>query len=429
MAHSALPLGIRDLLGSTLSGLPTSLCIDCWGVDQIWLEGTPTQNVPPPQLTLRIDHPGVIRSLILNQDPLVLAEAYLHGWLDFVGNNEDLLLLLQRLPQSVLKRNQAVRAWAEALTLPRLPSLLKGTSPWEKLKARTRDRDQVVVQHHYDVGNDFYRLWLDPLLIYSCAYFEHPQMSLEEAQEAKLDLICRKLKLAPGEHLLDIGCGWGALLRRAATHYGVTGYGITLSKEQLDFNQQRIAAAGLGEKLEVELLDYRDLPQKPTFDKIVSVGMIEHVGIKNYPVYFQSALSALKPGGLFLNHGIAAFGQWDGLGFAERFIYRYIFPDGQLARLSAILTTMEDTGWEIVDVDAWRSHYAKTLRHWASNLDQGFEPAIALVGERKAQLWRLYLLGSALAFEQNFMGIFQVLLRRQADLAWNLPLTRRGWLC
>lgn len=425
MSYSNLPPSIRDSLRKLLFPLPLKLYIDCWGADLIGTNATLDDHLP--QLTLQIHHPGVIRELFLSQDPLILVEAYLQGFLDFTGNIND-LMQLEKLSLAQLQRSQFVRAWIEAMTLPRLPITIKHRSVWQNLKVHIRERDLAVIQHHYDVGNEFYRLWLDPLLVYSCAHFEHEQMSLKEAQQAKLDLICRKLRLRPGEYLLDIGCGWGALLRWAVTYYGVKGYGITLSEEQLAFNQQMIAQEGLGEQLSVELLDYRDLPQQPIFDKIVSVGMVEHVGVKNYPVYFQNALSVLKPGGLFLNHGITASERWDGSSLNERFIQNYIFPDCEMPRLFKILTVAEEAAWEIVDVDAWRTHYAKTLRCWAANLNAAMEQAIALIGERKARVWQLYLIGCAIAFEQNHTGLYQVLLRRRADREWNLPLIRKDWL-
>ncbi len=422
----SLPTGIRHWLGEIISVLPLNLHVDCWGAERF--DARDVQNPSLPEMTLKIRHPGVIRNLLLSRDPLNLIDAYLNGAIDVSGALEAAIPLVQKNPHARIKFLQLGRVWLEAWTLPRLPGLRR-QSPWARLRARTKERDQRVIQHHYDVGNQFYRLWLDRHLVYSCAHFEHPQMSLDEAQEAKLDLICRKLKLSPGESLLDIGCGWGALLRWAAKHYGANGYGITLSQEQLEFNRRRIAEAGLQDKLRVELLDYRDLPKAPTFDKIVSVGMVEHVGIKNYPIYFQSALSALKPGGLFLNHGINSSVPHNGSSLGERFIDRYIFPDGELATLSTILTAAEAAGWEVVDVDAWRPHYAKTLRCWAENFDRAFERGTAVVGERKALVWKLYLIGCSLGFQRNFMGICQTLLRRREDADWNLPLTRAGWLC
>lgn len=425
MSYPTLPSSIREILLEVLPTLPLQLCIDCWGTEQLSSAGT---NNHLSKFTLQIHHPGVIRILILTQDILVLAEAYLQGFVDFSGDIND-LLRIEKISYSHMKRSKLIKAWTEALTLPQLSVSLQENPPWQKLKFGTKERDQAVIQHHYDVGNDFYRLWLDPLLLYSCAYFESEQMSLKEAQEAKLDRICRKLRLKSGEYLLDIGCGWGALLRWAISHYGVKGYGITLSKEQLDFNQRIIEKEGLGEKMQVEILDYRDLPKKPTFDKIVSIGMVEHVGVKNYPIYFQNALSALKPGGLFLNHGMTAMEQSDGSSLNDRFIARYIFPDGKLSNLSTNLAAAEETGWEVVDVETWRSHYGKTFRCWAANLEVAMEQAIALIGEPKARLWRLYLTGFAQSFEQNYLAVYQMLLRRQADKEWNLPLTRKDWLC
>jgi cyclopropane-fatty-acyl-phospholipid synthase len=279
------------------------------------------------------------------------------------------------------------------------------------------------------LGNDFYQLWLDPHWVYTCAHYEQPDMSLADAQEAKLDLICRKLRLQPGETLLDVGCGWGSLLRWAAKHYGVKGYGITLSEEQVRLNQKFIAEEGLGDRLQVELRHYCELPAQPTFDKIVAIGIIEHVGQKNYPLFFNRMMSLLKPGGLFLNHGITATREGHGKTLGERFINRYFFPNGDLVRISTILTAMEDAGLEIVDLDAWRPHYAKTLRHWAEQFDCAIDQIVSFIDDRHILLWHLYFMGCALGFENNAMGLYQVLARRQCDRHWNLPLTRDGWLC
>jgi len=424
---TTIPSGIRDAIRDILTGinLPLECRINFWDADQLQVSAASTDNAAP--LILRFRHPGVIRAILLKQDPLVLADAYLKGFFEISGKLEALILLFRQMSHVQLQPAKRLRAWLEALTLPPLPELASPDTPFSSLPFPETDRQ--AIQHHYDVGNAFYRLWLDSHLVYSCAHFEHPDMSLDQAQAAKLDLICHKLRLQPGETLLDVGCGWGALLRWAVTHYGVQGYGITLSDKQLAFNRQQIEVQGLGDRLQVELLDYRDLPQHPTFDKAVSVGMIEHVGKKNYPTYFDRIRTSLKPGGLFLNHGITATHEWDGSSLGERFINRYIFPNGELTRLSTTLTVAEDHGWEVVDVDGWRPHYAKTLRHWAANLDRRLDQVTELIGKRETLLWQIYLLGSALAFENNDMGIYQVLLRPQADREWNLPLTRAGWLC
>jgi cyclopropane-fatty-acyl-phospholipid synthase len=315
-------------------------------------------------------------------------------------------------------------AWCQ--TLPDLPSAHEDGSGWEALPTHSAERDKADVQCHYDTSNDFFRIWLDPMMVYSCAHFEHPDMSLADAQKSKLDLICRKLRLQPGEDFLDIGCGWGALLRWAVTNYRVRAHGITLSEEQVEFNRKWIADHHLEDKVRVDTLDYRDLPQKPTYDKIASIGMVEHVGIKNYAVYFRSALAALKPGGLFLNHGIGVNNFFEP---ESRFIRRYIFPDGECVSIVSYLKAAKDAGWEIVDVDAWRPHYAKTLRCWAANLDSAVDEAIALVGNRVVKLWQLYLIVCAQGFENGRNGVYQALLRRAADSHWDLPLRRGEWLC
>lgn len=448
----ALPPALRTWLEAAFSQLSVPLCLDFWGREQLWIHCNADD---PPPVTLQIRHPGIVRSLLTRRDPLILVEGYLNGDCDFVGDLETLIVAMQQLGRVPIPLNlstlQAARA---ALSLPSLKTQPSLSS--EKTR-HTPAQDRAAIHHHYDMGNDFYQLWLDPRMVYSCAHFETEQMSLAEAQAAKLDLICRKLRLSPGETLLDIGCGWGALLRWAVERYGVFGVGITLSQAQLDYNQEKIAEAGLGDRLQVQLMDYRDLPQTPTFDKIVSVGMVEHVGRRNLPVYFQRIGRSLKPGGLFLNHGITASAEWNGSSLGERFINRYIFPHGELLRLSTVLDAAEAAGWEIVDVDGWRLHYAKTLRCWEANLRNAAAQAKRLLGDamrnrmlenlenreqsgrlpstlpetlphRYLQLWRAYLLGSALGFEQNQMGLYQTLLRPKSETRWNLPLTRVGWL-
>lgn len=419
-----VPASIHRWLYQVLEPLPLQFQLDLWG--QTVLQVNPDQ---PTAIALVIHHPGVLRTLLLSQDLLTLVDAYLQGWLDVVGDLATLIPLVQHHPHAQLSLSQSLSAWLAAWTLPALPTPIDRHPVWQPFQQGTHDRDRAAVQHHYDTGNAFYRLWLDSEMVYSCAYFEQPQMGLEAAQRAKLDRICHKLRLTPGETLLDIGCGWGALLRWAATHYGVNAYGITLSQEQYDYNQDQIAQAGLGDQMTVALLDYRDLPQQPRFDKIVSIGMVEHVGVQNYPLYFRTILATLKPGGLFLNHGITSRDRWNNSSLGERFIDRYIFPEGRLAQLSTLLAAAETAGWEIVDVESWRPHYAQTLWWWVNNFEVALESIKAAIGDRRAELWRLYLMGSALGFEQNYMGIEQTLLRRKVDRFWDLPLTRTNWLC
>jgi cyclopropane-fatty-acyl-phospholipid synthase len=285
------------------------------------------------------------------------------------------------------------------------------------------------------VGNDFYALWLDRGMTYSCAYFEDPAGDLDTAQEAKLDLVCRKLRLRPGERLLDIGCGWGSLVLHTATHYGVDALGITLSEPQASLARARIAGAGLDDRCRVEVRDYRELARGATFDKVASIGMVEHVGRSRLGTYFAVAHRLLAPGGLFLNHGIvhrpesgrggpvAPARQW--LQRDRGFIDRHVFPDGELLPAGEVISRAEEAGFEVRDVEALREHYARTLRHWVRRLEARHDEAVALVGEGTYRTWRLYMAGSAEGFASGRLNVMQTLLARP-DAAGhvNLPLTR-----
>ncbi|ART57864.1 SAM-dependent methyltransferase [Acidovorax carolinensis] len=300
---------------------------------------------------------------------------------------------------------------------------------WRRVLARARSmavhtlqNDARHVQFHYDLSDDFYALWLDPRRVYSCAYFCDPGMTLDRAQEAKLDLICRKLRLQPGERFLDIGAGWGALLLWAAEHYGVDATGITLSRNQHAHVQQRIAERGLTGRVRIKLRDYRELQVQEPFDKVASVGMFEHVGRAKMNAYFATVRNLLRPGGLLLNHGITAGGVDNaqlGAGMGD-FIEQYIFPGGELLHASAVLHDMAQAGLEMVDTENLRPHYARTLWAWSDALEAVLEPArqvlLAQVGPERAdkalRAYRLYLAGSALGFERGWMALHQILAVR-----------------
>ena len=279
---------------------------------------------------------------------------------------------------------------------------------------KSRSQDAQAIAHHYDVSNEFYALFLDPLMVYTCAYYRDPDGKLEQAQQDKLDLVCRKLELRAGETLLDIGCGWGSLAMWAARHYGVRAHGVTLSRAQADHAAEQIRREGLGDRCRVDYLDYRDLPADVVYDKIAAVGVIEHVGIPNYPAFFAGVRARLKDGGLYLNHGIVHDFHWKRTSQTE-FLYRYVFPNGDMAGLSQTLTEMERAGWEIMDVDGLRLHYARTCRHWVERLCARADEARALVSERTYRTWRLYLTCSAVAFENGSLGLYQVLMRKHRD--------------
>jgi cyclopropane-fatty-acyl-phospholipid synthase len=374
--------------------------------------------------------PLVVRSMILGRDPLRIAEAYFRGDMDIEGDFFAAVGLKDDLQSISMSLSDRLRTLYGALQL-KAPAKRRNASPGlsrERLRAVTshsKAENRAAVKFHYDVSNDFYALWLDKNMVYSCAYFEEPDTNLDEAQEAKLEHICRKLQLQPTDHLLDIGCGWGALIIYAAKHYGVRARGITLSLEQLKCGRERIAAAGLEDRVTIDLQDYRELEGQSVYEKISSVGMVEHVGLKNLPRYFSTVQRLLKPGGLFLNHGITSdSGGWEKT-LSTEFINRYVFPDGQLDTISNLQGHMEQARFEITDVESLRSHYALTLRHWVKRLEQNHAEALRFVNEFTYRVWRLYMSAAAIDFESGQIGIYQVLATKRAATLAPTPMTRR----
>ena len=287
--------------------------------------------------------------------------------------------------------------------------------------------NKALIQFHYDLSNDFYALFLDPEMQYSCAYYPRWDAPLEEAQRAKLDMVCRKLRLQSGERFLDIGCGWGGLVCHAARHYGVKAHGVTLSEAQLAFARDKIVRLGLDDRVTVELRDYRELTG--TFDKIASVGMFEHVGLANHDAYFAKMNALLRPQGLLLNHAIARRAKRDLKRFRRKgaeyaALTRYIFPGGELDYIGLSLTNLERHGFEVHDVEGWREHYGRTCRLWCERLAANRAAAEREVGAAKTRLWLIYLAGCALAFERNTVGIFQTLASKRTRGPSGLPPTR-----
>ena len=355
---------------------------------------------------------------------LGLSRAWVSGALDADGDLERVLDLRHRMRDRSLGRLGRARlagaalrvAGPRALRRPPIPEC--EAEPAGRLHSLRRDR--ASVRHHYDVSNRFYELLLGPSLVYSCAYFERPHDSLEGAQERKLELICRKLHLRPGERLLDIGCGWGSLVLHAAQHHGVRALGVTLSEPQAELARSRIEAAGLADRVEVRVLDYREVDEEP-FDKIASVGMYEHVGRSQFDTYVAAVRRLLRPGGLFLNHGITRLNARPRRG--PTFIGRYVFPDGELHPVNDIVGALEGGGFEIRDVESLREHYSLTLRRWVANLAAHRDAAIAEVGEERERVWRLYMLASAQGFEGGEIGVYQTLASLDGA-AHGLPLDR-----
>lgn len=384
----------------------------------------------PPDFTLVLKHPGALRRMFQDTTTdLALGEAYIYDDFDIQGNIEATFPVADHLLSKDWSMKAKLRLGWELLHLPppRRPNG-NGRGP-ARLRGRQHsiERDKKAVTYHYNVSNDFYALWLDKNMVYSCAYFEHPNEELDRAQERKLDYICKKLRLKPGERLLDIGCGWGSLIVHAAKNYGVEALGITLSEPQAEWANRRIREAGLSGRARVEVLDYRQIQDWEGFDKLVSVGMFEHVGEALLPTYFEQAFRLLKPGGAFLNHGIAR----DFHNIPPKkptFSDRYVFPDGELVPISATLHYAEAAGFEVRDVESLREHYALTLRHWVRRLEAHHEDARELVGETTYRVWRLFMAGSAYGFERGRLNVYQTLLvKRDAAGHSGVPLTRKDW--
>ncbi|HSK25078.1 MAG TPA: cyclopropane-fatty-acyl-phospholipid synthase family protein [Egicoccus sp.] len=379
---------------------------------------------------LVLAQPWSLRAVANARDDLRAGEAYLAGAIDVEGSMVAALRAVARLRETLTWRDRVDLATA-ALRMPAAPRDLDGGRARLQGRVHTRERDAAAVRHHYDVGNDFYRLVLDDAMVYSCAYFADEDAgvpppdrdALDRAQRRKLELVCRKLDLRPGERFLDVGCGWGALVLHAARHYGVRALGVTLSERQAELAQERVSDAGLADRVRIEVRDYRDVDER--FDAIASVGMVEHVGADMLDLYVRSLSERLAPGGRLLNHGITTGHRDLVRDFARQpdtFIGRYVFPDGALVPSHHMVRVLERGGFEVHDVEQLRRHYALTLQHWVGNLEADYARAAALVGETTARVWRAYLAGSVLGFESGDLGVVQILAARW-DAA--LPLDRR----
>jgi len=377
------------------------------------------------RFTWKINDPGALRQAITSPSELALGKAYIYGQFDIEGDIRAVFPLAEFLFEKHRGVAAKLRLRNKLLHLPSKAKPHRG-DPELHGAVHSKKRDLQAVTFHYDVSNDFYALWLDQNMVYSCAYFGMADDDLEAAQQQKLDYICRKLRLKPGERLLDIGCGWGGLIIHAARAYGVHASGITLSQRQLDFARRRIQREGLAELCEVRLLDYRDLEENSAFDKLVSVGMVEHVGESRLPEYFAQAFRVLKPGGVFLNHGIGRAGNRPNF-LESTFTDVYVFPDGELVPISTMLQRAETSGFEVRDVENLREHYVLTLNHWLDRLEARADEARRLTDEVKYRIWRLYLAGSAFFFKTGKLDLYQSLLVKSQGGPSGLPLTRADW--
>lgn len=412
--------------GSPGRALGEDFAVRLWD-GTIWPEGV----AESPGFTLVLNHAGALRQMFLPPSELNLGEAYIYGDFDVEGD------LVAAFPLAAYFEEMDLGLGDKLGLAWKLRSLPNTSAPREGRQAaavngdrHSRHRDRQAISYHYDVSNDFYALWLDRQMVYSCGYFSDPSEDIHTAQERKLDYICRKLRLEPGERLLDIGCGWGGLVKYAAEHYGVRALGITLSQPQVEFAQRRIAEAGLGDRCRVEYLDYRKVtpstgPGQGLFDKLVSVGMFEHVGEAKMRTYFGQAWDILRPEGLFLNHAIARPGWEPKVEGEDTFSNRYVFPDGGLTPIGHSLRIAEELGFEVRDVESLREHYALTLRRWVRRLEERHEEALEHVDEVTYRIWRLFMSGSAAGFESARLNVYQALLAKPSpDGASGLPLTR-----
>ncbi|MEK7876155.1 MAG: class I SAM-dependent methyltransferase [Pseudomonadota bacterium] len=390
-----------NLFEQRLRGMNLPLNVEFWNGKRVSLG-----DFPKVKLVLR--RPAALKALA-RPGLGKIGRAYVEGDIDIDCDIHDLV------------------EFAESLCGPQQVDLKKRDSDNWKWWWHTRLFDRRAINQHYDVSNEFFALWLDRQRVYSCAYFRKPDDSLDLAQQQKIDHICRKLNLQRGERLLDIGCGWGALIFRAAEQYGAHATGITLSEQQFAFVQEQIRARNLADRCDVRLLDYRDVPEDLPFDKIASVGMFEHVGKKKLPGYFAKIYRLLKPGGLVMNHGLTSVGLYSG-GLSSDvadFVEHYVFPGGEIPHLSKEIELMARENLECLDVECLRPHYAKTLWHWVERLDARKNEARALVGEKKYRTWRVYMAGYALAFQRGWVSVDQVLATRPLpNGALSTPLTR-----
>jgi len=379
-----------------------------------------------PRFIMVLKHPGALRKMFLRPNQLTLGEAFIHNDYDIEGDLIDAFALADYLLGLQWSLMDRLRCATYLVALPPRKAAEPGRSAAQLTGSlHSKNRDSQAVTYHYNVSNDFFRLWLDERMIYSCAYFASADEPLDSAQARKLDYICRKLRLKKGERLLDIGCGWGGLIMHAASAYGVEAHGITLSLPQAEFATERIRATGLEGRCRVDVGDYREVTGEGEYDKIASIGMFEHVGQKRLNEYFARTFRLLRPGGGFLNHGIAVdanFTLED-----QSFMDRYVFPDGDLLSISSTLHAAESTGFEVRDLESLREHYALTLRHWVKRLEANEQQARAVTDETTCRIWRLYMAGSAHGFECGRLNLYQALMVKPLGGNSGQPLTRADW--
>ncbi len=409
-------------IAEVLLGRPLPVRIKCWDGSVIGPDDAPA--------TIRVRTPDAIRRLLWAPGELGVARAFVTGEID---SDDDLVEVLRLLSRVDRPGRSVIRSLPRITPVARSVHALGGPPPVPAIEHRarrrrrgthTRQRDAVAVRHHYDVSNEFYSLILGPSMTYSCARFAEPELDLAQAQASKHEHICRKLGLheRPGMRLLDVGCGWGSMAIHAAVVHGAEVVGVTISEEQAVLARERVVAAGVGDRVDIRMQDYRDLGQE-TFDAVCSIGMFEHVGAVRMQQYFATLRGVLRPHGRLLNHAISSVGssRLD----PDSFVYRYVFPDGELVDLSTVIDAMQQAGFEVRDVESLREHYARTLRQWIANLDDHWSAAVSEVGVERARAWRLYMAGSVVGFDDGGNNVHQVLgVVPDTDGSSAMPATR-----
>jgi cyclopropane-fatty-acyl-phospholipid synthase len=381
----------------------------------------------PERFTLVLEHPGSLRRMFWPLNKVGLGEAYIYGDFDVEGDLFAFMALLKFLIAKKFSLGQKLSLLKKLIGLPNESKPRLGLQA-AKLSGRAHsvERDRQAIAYHYDLSNEFFALWLDSRLVYSCAYFKKETDDIEAAEEQKLDHICKKLRLKPGERLLDIGCGWGGLVQFAAERYGANVYGVTLSRKQQEWADAFIRRTGMQDRCKVDYRDYRNINEPESFDKVVCVGIMEHLGAKQLPEYFSRIYRLLKPGGVFLNHHITRSAirpvpVW------RDFVRRYVFPDGELEPISDVLVVAENAGFELRDVESFREHYALTLREWVKRLEAVHDKAVQLTDEVCYRVMRIYMVGACFGFETGGYGLYQSVLYKPGDTRGRLPLTREDW--
>jgi cyclopropane-fatty-acyl-phospholipid synthase len=412
------PTGLAAALAAFL-GDDLPVRIDCYDGTRLGPDDAPCRIV--------VRSRDALTYVLIAPGELGFARAYVAGALDIEGDIFEGLELRAHLPTVKLTASE----WLALAKVAGAAGLRRLRPPPEEARLHgrrhSRARDAAAIAHHYDVSNDFYRMVLGPSMTYSCAVWPSRESSLEQAQAAKYELVCRKLDLRPGMRVLDVGCGWGGMVMHAARHYDVDAVGVTLSQRQAEYARRSVEEAGLAHRIDIRVQDYRDIADGP-FDAISSIGMFEHVGLAKLDEYFHRLHTLLRPGGRLLNHGIARVpvGRHRPRFARHSFIDRYVFPDGELHEVGSVVSRVQLAGFEVRNVEGLREHYALTLRAWVRNLETSWDQAVAEVGQGRARVWRLYMAASAVNFEDARTQVHQVLAVRPDHGRSGMPL-RPDW--